>query len=535
MKSLDRRSFLRGGLALGLAALAVATGARPLFAAEAGGALVAIGGGTEDAQLIKEVLELAKGSASRVAIVNTASSDPARSGPAYQRFFSGLGVTQAQVVPLQTRDQAYEPAVLDALGRADLIYFTGGNQIKLAQAIADTPAHGALLAAWQRGAVVAGTSAGAMVWGPRFLAAGTSTGALKGEARSDLDLRPGLGIAPSVLVDTHFSRESRLGRLLVATAQSPGLLGIGVDERTAAVITADGVRALGVGRVTVLDMAQSRRPSRPGPTFSIREVAMHLLGAGETLRFQRDAAERAPMLPARGRLSKAMPAMWLQGREAPHPGIPLLSSRSGRLPEEVLVLAGDGASASLARWKAVLAQRGVTHVRVLAASQLVGDTLSRYLATPGGLLLVDDPQRSLAKALGGDQGALVRQAAAQMPMAVAGPAVTIPGETTMKLGSTSGELIPGLRLAPGLITSPDIWAEGALDRLTVDALLAGGAIGVGLAGDNGAAIENGALRAEGDSPVLVLETHRVSLANPTVPSARDLMLQVLAPGEDWPL
>ena len=135
----------------------------PAAHAASAGVLVAVGGGSEEPALMREVLELAKGRASRVAIVNTASSEPAKSGPIYQRFFQGLGAANASLVPLLTREQAYDPAVLSLLANADLIYFTGGNQIRLAQVLADTPAHGAILAAWQRGAVIAGTSSGAMV------------------------------------------------------------------------------------------------------------------------------------------------------------------------------------------------------------------------------------------------------------------------------------------------------------------------------------------------------------------------------------
>jgi hypothetical protein len=75
--------------------------------------------------------------------------------------------------------------------------------------------------------------------------------------------------------------------------------------------------------------------------------------------------------------------------------------------------------------------------------------------------------------------------------------------------------------------------EGAIDRLVVDALLAGGALGVGLSPDSGVRVAGGTLTAQGASPVLVIQTDRVSLANPTVPTARDLWLHVLAPGETF--
>jgi cyanophycinase len=516
----------------------------PATAATPGaGVLVAVGGGSEEPALVREILDLAKGKASRVAIVNTASSEPGKSGPIYLKFFQGLGVASAVLVPLLDREQAYDPTVLEQLGQADLIYFTGGNQIRLAQVLQDTPAHGAILAAWQRGAVVAGTSAGAMVWGPEYLAAGTSAGALaKGTTPGGLDLKPGLGLLPGVVVDTHFGREGRLGRLLVATAQQAGLAGVGVDERTAAVISADGVRVIGDGHVTIVDLDKATYPAHQGAGFSVRDASLHLLSAGDQLRWHRDDSERRPMLPPRGREPMALGSLWLQGGDEPpsftgtgRPGVRGTVDAGllfGRLPEEILILCGDGATASAQRWQTALQASGRTTVRVLPAGQVTPVQLQRYLPIAGGMVLVDDANTTLARALGGEQGKLVRQAANHLAMAAAGAAVPIPGETAVRPGSATGELFPGLRVAPGLIPTQDMWTPGSFDRLVVDALLSGGSLGIGLGAANGVKVSGGSLRVAGDGPVILLETDKVSLANPAGPSARDLIMHVLGPGEE---
>lgn len=534
-------------VAASLALLAPTTSWAASAAEPVTGALVAIGGGSEDPQLIQEILELAKGKASRVAILNTASSDPARSGPIYTRFFQSLGVTQVGVLPLLNRDHCYEPAVLDQIGQADLIYVTGGNQIRLAQTLMDTPAHGALAAAWQRGAIIAGTSAGAMVWGPSYLTAGSSAAALQrgagAGANAGVELRGGLGIVPGVLVDTHFAREGRLGRLLVAAAQPPRLAGVGVDEDTAAVITADGVKALGAGRVTVLDVSRAAVPPQARTTFAVRNVEMHLLAAGDALRWRREEGSRTPMLPERAHEPAISPSIWLQGGD-PVPPASWFQAGSGpfatgtgvftRLPEEILILAGDGVTVSAQRWQAALTGAGRTTVRILTAAQLAGPLLQRYLTIAGGLVLLDDGPGTLSRALTGEQGALLRQYASKLQLASGGQAISMVGETAVKPGG-AGHLVPGLRMAPGLIPAPDLWAPGAFDRLVVDALLAGGAVGLGLSSANGVRVEGGTLRVVGDAPVVVLETGKVSLANPAVPSARDLILHVLGPGEEYKL
>jgi cyanophycinase len=541
---MEVEAVLKHHLVAVICALTLAWHSPAIAATPGSGVLVAVGGGSEEPALMREILDLAKGKASKVAIVNTASSEPAKSGPIYLKFFQALGVSGATLVPLLNREQAYDPEVLTTLGGADLIYFTGGNQIRLAQILAETPAHGAILAAWQRGAIIAGTSAGAMVWGPEYLAAGTSAGALlKGTSKDGgLDLKPGLGLLPGVVVDTHFGREGRLGRLLVASAQQPGLAGVGVDERTAAVISADGVRVIGDGHVTVVDLEKATYPAHQGSGFSVRDASLHLLSAGDQLKWHRDESEHRPMLPPRGREPMALGSLWLQGGDEPPTwtgagqkavkGTLDAGLLFGRLPEEILILCGDGATASATRWQAALQASGRTTVRVLPAGQLSAVQLQRYLPIAGGIVLLDDGNQSLARALGGDQGRLVRQAANHLALAAAGGAVPIPGETAVRPGSSTGELFPGLRVAPNLLPTQDMWTPGSFDRRVVDALLSGGSLGIGLGNANGVKVSGGSLRVTGEGPVILLETDKVSLANPAGPSARDLVMHVLGPGEE---
>ncbi|MEB3198498.1 MAG: cyanophycinase [Candidatus Sericytochromatia bacterium] len=508
-----------------------------------GGTLVAVGGGSENVELMQDVIELARGRASKVLIVNTASGNPTQSGTVYTRFFQqSLGVSQVSVLPLLSREQAYEPTVIEAIAQADLIYATGGNQIRLVQTITGTPAHGALLAAWQRGVVLAGTSAGAMVWGPSYITSGASVPALqRGIGPGSLEVRDGLAVLPNAIIDTHFGREGRLGRLLLAAAQTPRMLGVGVDEGTAAVFTAEGVRVLGSGRVTVLDVAKARVTTPARGPVSIRDVDLHTLSAGETFRWRRENQERAPMLPSRGREPLGATSLWLQGGDAlPPPAwfAGLGSSFRGPfwpLPDELLILAGHLAMPQAQAWQRSLAAEGRTTLRVLSAAQVRSPILRQYLGIAGGVVLLDDADGSLANALMGEPGQLLRQAATSLQVVAAGGAVGTVGEPATRGGTGLQDLSSGLRIVPGVITSADVWAPGSLDRLVVDAMLAGGALGVGLSSNNGVRIESGQLRVWGETPAVVVETGRVSLANPALASARDLKLHVLAPGQDLKL
>ena len=113
---------------------------------------------------------------------------------------------------------------------------TGGNQLKLSGVVTGTAFGRAVTEAHARGAAVGGTSAGASILAEHMIAFGRS-GATPRQRMSQL--AGGLGLVQGAIVDQHFAQRNRYGRLLSLVAQSPGLLGIGVDEDTAAVVRGD--------------------------------------------------------------------------------------------------------------------------------------------------------------------------------------------------------------------------------------------------------------------------------------------------------
>ncbi len=228
--------------------------------------LVLIGGGNDDPDLMRLAIGRAGGPLARIAVLPLASRDPPRSGAAYVRFLSVLGF-KAETTQIPNSAVAADPGTVAALGSSTVLFFSGGDQSRIVARLASTPALAAIAQAWRRGAVLAGTSAGAMPWGSQYIAGGTSVEAL--EKPSSLDLRPGLGIAGALLVDTHFTSRSRLGRLLVALSQRPSALALGVDEGTAAILDGDSLTAAGAGAVTVVEgvglTTAIRSPFSAGP------------------------------------------------------------------------------------------------------------------------------------------------------------------------------------------------------------------------------------------------------------------------------
>ncbi len=247
------------------------------------GPLVAIGGAEDKVgrrSVLHEFVARAGGDAARIAVVPTASSLGPEILDRYLAMFRALGAEAVGARP-ETRDQADDHQMVRRLEGASGIFMTGGNQLKLSQVIAGTRFGQAILEANAAGAVVGGTSAGASILSSHMVAFG-SGGATPKQRMTQL--AAGLGLVRSCIIDQHFDQRNRYGRLMMLVAQSPSLLGLGVDEDTAAVIS-DG-HLLGVsgrGSVTILDGSRVRsnahEAKRTAPLL-VSGAILHVLPAG---------------------------------------------------------------------------------------------------------------------------------------------------------------------------------------------------------------------------------------------------------------
>ena len=212
-------------------------------------------GGAEDKLgervVLSRFVQLAGGDRARIAVISTASSLGEAATDLYRHIFSRLGVATVTGLRPETREEANDPGALDPLRTATGIFMTGGNQLRLSSVIGGTRLGRAMLEAHGRGVVVAGTSAGASAVATHMMAFGSS-GATPKNRMAHVSV--GLGLLVNVVVDQHFEQRTRLGRLLAVVAQSPSLIGLGLDEDTAAIIDADDVlEVIGRGAVTIVD------------------------------------------------------------------------------------------------------------------------------------------------------------------------------------------------------------------------------------------------------------------------------------------
>ncbi|MGV7207419.1 cyanophycinase [Oxalobacteraceae bacterium A2-2] len=259
--------------------------AATLATASAEGHLLIIGGHEDredDKEILARFVELSGGKSSRIVVITAASTVPDKVWDMYQRAFADLGVADCVHLEIASRADANAPASAGLLRGAGGIFMTGGDQKRLLANIGGTALDEEMHAAYrERGACVAGTSAGASAMSGHMLAAGqVGTQPEKGA----VNMGAGLGLLHGVVVDQHFSERHRLPRLLTLVAQNPYLLGIGIDEDTALLVRRGvGIEVLGSGTVTVVDgrdMHSTMADTKLHDCPELIDVRLHLLPSG---------------------------------------------------------------------------------------------------------------------------------------------------------------------------------------------------------------------------------------------------------------
>ncbi len=260
-------------------------------------------GGAEDKlrkrAILKEFVAACGGPDARIVVIPTASSIGHEVLGVYDALFRSLGAADVEAVRPESREEAHDLELVARLERCTGLFMTGGNQLKLSAIVSGTPVGDAILAAHRRGAVVAGTSAGASIQSSHMVAFGGPGSTPK---QRMTQVAAGLGLLEGAVVDQHFDQRNRYGRLMMIVSHSPQLLGLGVDEDTAAIVTfEDGtrtMRVLGRGSVTVMDPARmvtnAYEATRSSPLLA-SGVVLHVLPEGSV--FDLDARALVPQVP----------------------------------------------------------------------------------------------------------------------------------------------------------------------------------------------------------------------------------------------
>ena len=238
----------------------------------------------EQGILNRIITESKNKNASRIEIITTASSIAQEVGEGYVNAFKQLNVLNTEILDIRTREEANSPEYVERLKNADIVMFTGGDQLRLTSIFGGTAFHHLLLEKYENEHfVISGTSAGAAASSNNMIYQGSSSESLlKGEVK----ITGGLGFINNVIIDTHFVQRGRIGRLLYACASNPINIGIGLGEDTGLLIT-DGNRmeAIGSGLIILVDGTHMRNTNLTdveiGEPVSIENLIVHVMSIGD--------------------------------------------------------------------------------------------------------------------------------------------------------------------------------------------------------------------------------------------------------------
>jgi len=248
------------------------------------GYVIPIGGAEEkinNPEILAKFVELSGGKDAVISIIPTASQLD-DTGSRYQAIFEEIGVKKTYSLRINERADAQNEKYVATLQKSTGIFITGGNQLRLSTILGGTPIAKAIRQLNAQGVHYAGTSAGAAIVSQHMITGG-STGIVPTEG--GVNLAPGMGLINTIVLDQHFNERNRLARLLSAVSYNPFLIGVGLDEDTAAFIDHNNVfTVVGSGAITVVDPSDieysSMAEARSGDALTLLNLKVHILAAG---------------------------------------------------------------------------------------------------------------------------------------------------------------------------------------------------------------------------------------------------------------
>lgn len=243
-------------------------------------------GGAEDKKderiILKKFVNLMKHDDAKLLVLTTATKEPEAVGDDYREVFKNLGMTNIDIVNINSREDANDTIYADRIRDSEGIFFTGGDQLRITSIIGGTKAYEALVNCYTSGGIIAGTSAGASCMSSIMIVEGDSN---MPASKCTVSVGPGLNLLENSIIDQHFAQRGRIGRLLCGVAENPDILGIGIDEDTSIIVYPDKTfEVCGSNSVTIVDGRHIQDSNvselKPNEILAITNVILHALPQG---------------------------------------------------------------------------------------------------------------------------------------------------------------------------------------------------------------------------------------------------------------
>ena len=272
------------------------------------GTLIPIGGnedkgaGEHEAEFVKDgilsqVVQEGGGSDCNILVVPTASMIPKEVARNYKQALKKLGCTNINIYNVTKRENCDKKSVQKLFQNADCVFFTGGDQSRIVDLIANTPVHDIIFDRLKNeNLVLAGTSAGAMSMSNEMIMGGSSIECL---TKGAVKMREGMGYIEDMIIDSHFINRGRFGRLAEAVAKFPNLIGVGLGEDTGLVIKRNEFKVIGSGMVIVFDPSDLTHNNHEildeGLPMSMANLTTHILADGDRFFMDKRTIEVFPL------------------------------------------------------------------------------------------------------------------------------------------------------------------------------------------------------------------------------------------------
>jgi cyanophycinase len=251
------------------------------------GYLFIIGGGDRPESMMKRFVDMAsRVNSGRIVVLPMASATPEETGRNLVEEFKNLGAKDVVYYNF-TRAEAEKYPNARLLADSGGIFFSGGVQTRITEAILDTPIHQMIKQLYEQGAVIGGTSAGAAVMSELMITGDEVRKPEEGHEFETIEsgnviLSRGLGFIKTAIIDQHFATRKRHNRLISVIAGHRELVGVGIDESTAIIVNPDQTFVvLGEKNVIIYDPSKAEVNVRNDRALSIRGMTMHVLLDGE--------------------------------------------------------------------------------------------------------------------------------------------------------------------------------------------------------------------------------------------------------------
>lgn len=246
--------------------------------------------------ILSRVVKESGGVNATIIIIPTASSIPFEVGENYLEAFGKLGCKNLHVMNIRDRDQSETPGNIALMKQADCVMFSGGNQSNITKKIGGTILHKIMMDRYEKEHfVIAGTSAGAMCMSKEMISGGSSQESfIKGAVK----MKEGMAFIPELIIDSHFIRRGRFGRMAEAVARYPQLIGVGLAEDTGVVIKDNTFEVIGSGMVILFNARKAKHNNHhlldEGTPMSLTNLKTHILANGDRFNIKKKKVQVSP-------------------------------------------------------------------------------------------------------------------------------------------------------------------------------------------------------------------------------------------------